>query len=191
MIVCIDPGHGGSNTGVIVGELVEKHVNMMMADELAASLPTWVIVWMTRSSDEAVSFKTRGRRGRIADLVVSLHVNANKVTRFHGLETYFWPKNKIGRKVAQRITLAAPDEMQPGRVIEAYNDPNTKKDDWIERPRTVLSAFAPTTVLVECGFATNDKDREFLLSEKGRSAVVSGIRSGILDSAELFPDGGL
>jgi len=77
--VCLDPGHGGKDTGKATGHNYEKKYTLLLADETAALLREQGFkVVMTRTHDEFVELSERpllaSRRG--ADLFVSLHYNA-------------------------------------------------------------------------------------------------------------------
>lgn len=184
-LIAFDSGHGGNNMGTCHGGLVEKVITLELGLELDACLPHWRTL-LVRTADRAMSFRDRGAMTVNAGLVICIHVDASHLERRHGMSAYYWPGNEIGKEVAQAILDAAPRALRGhGVPIEAHNDPNTAADDWIERPRNVMGAHRPTAVLAECGFASNPKDRAFLLSRAGRSAVVTALRAGVCRYLEL------
>ena len=57
MHICIDPGHGGSESGAMFGKYVEKDINLVVALKVQEILTAQgqVKVTMTRESDTYVS----------------------------------------------------------------------------------------------------------------------------------------
>ncbi len=92
--VVIDPGHGGKDPGARGPRgLAEKNAAFDIArrlrDKLARRLG--VEVFMTRTDDRFVPLeKRKDFANRLdADLFVSIHANASKNRRLHGIETYY------------------------------------------------------------------------------------------------------
>jgi len=93
MLVVLDPGHGGSNTGAasVVAGVYEKHLTMLLARAVAARLAERGIeVRLTRELDEYVSLRERVERANRlrADLFISLHCNASDAKSQRGFETW-------------------------------------------------------------------------------------------------------
>jgi len=182
MAVVIDPGHGGENTGTVAGELVEKDITLMLAQALALSLHDLPVSYhLTRYGDDELSLLERGQIAEKygADLVVSIHVNAHAVERFHGLEAYHWPGSYAAKIGADAMADVCPKRLRAARVVVARR-PDSADSRWLENPRAVLSAFKAPTILAECGYSTNPNDNEYLLDKWGRAEVVSCLRSGIV-----------
>ncbi|MCX7766786.1 MAG: N-acetylmuramoyl-L-alanine amidase, partial [Candidatus Sumerlaeia bacterium] len=79
--ICIDPGHGGEESGAVgVGGLRESDVNLRVALLLKEMLEkAGATVLMTRTDDRTVSITERWKfnRANNTDLFVSIHHNAN------------------------------------------------------------------------------------------------------------------
>jgi len=79
--ICIDPGHGGRETGAVgVGGLKESDVNLRVSHFLREMLEKeGAVVLMTRTTDTAISLMARCELNKKheADLFVSVHHNAN------------------------------------------------------------------------------------------------------------------
>lgn len=79
--ICIDPGHGGEESGAVgVGGLRESDVNLRVALFLKEMLEkAGATVLMTRTEDKTVSITERWKfnRENNTDLFVSIHHNAN------------------------------------------------------------------------------------------------------------------
>jgi N-acetylmuramoyl-L-alanine amidase len=93
LLVLLDPGHGGTNTGApsIREDIFEKHVTLAVAGTLRAKLQRKGIeVRLTRTKDEYLTLRQRGRMANEmnADLFVSVHVNATENHSHSGYETF-------------------------------------------------------------------------------------------------------
>jgi len=89
--IVIDPGHGGRDPGCRgPGGLLEKHIVLRLAKILAARIRKEVgcEVFLTRTRDVFVPLERRTAIANMkkADLFISLHVNAHRNRRIHGLD---------------------------------------------------------------------------------------------------------
>ncbi len=96
--VVIDPGHGGSNTGAVSGNVSEKELTLALAAKIRAFFKKHPVqgieIIYTRSDDSSVSIKERVELiERIQpDLFISLHFNSQKVLSTNrGFEIYYPP----------------------------------------------------------------------------------------------------
>ena len=92
--IVIDPGHGGKDPGCKFHKgYQEKDITLALAKHLASRLKKEIgcEVFLTRDKDVFLSLEQRTAIANMkkADLFISLHVNAHKDGRIHGLETYF------------------------------------------------------------------------------------------------------
>ncbi|WP_124728194.1 N-acetylmuramoyl-L-alanine amidase family protein [Staphylospora marina] len=92
MLICLDPGHGGSDTGAVGQYLTEKDVCLDLAFRLRRKLLNYegIRVTMTRSRDADVTPEERGRHAndRNADLFISLHTHFSDRPGRSGFATY-------------------------------------------------------------------------------------------------------
>jgi N-acetylmuramoyl-L-alanine amidase len=78
--VCLDPGHGGSDPGAVYGGLSEKHLNLDIAQRVAAALDsTLYVTQLTRTGDTALGNSDRAAICNAfgAQVVLSIHLNAS------------------------------------------------------------------------------------------------------------------
>lgn len=184
MLIALDPGHGGRDSGCRYGPLVESAWTMRVAELLAARLrAAGLDVLLTRAAGEGVSLWRRGWRTRACQAVVSLHVNANPHPELGGLEVYSRDQLPDLALAAQIATRCPASLLRPRReaapVWSTRDDPATTRDDWLQRPAAVLRWHGAPAVLVECGYATHDADRKYLLRDDGAAAVVAAIAAGV------------
>ena len=117
LVICIDPGHGGNDSGTImVNGGYEKYYNLKIAQYLKSELEQYknVKVVMTRTEDTNPSLQERAQiaksNGAIA--LVSIHLNATgwgPQTTIAGAEVYYPNTNynaavsETGKNLAQNI----------------------------------------------------------------------------------------
>jgi len=117
LVICIDPGHGGSESGtVVVDGSLEKNMNLKIAMYLKEELEQYknVKVVMTRTSDVYVSLQDRAKiaANAGATALVSIHINATgwgTQSSVSGAEVYYPHANynaavsETGKNLAQNI----------------------------------------------------------------------------------------
>jgi N-acetylmuramoyl-L-alanine amidase len=186
-LIVIDPGHGGTDSGVVRDGVVEKSINLTYAKHLqAALLGRDLACELIREGDDTLSLRTRGalaaKHG--AGLVISLHVNSSPEPQHSGCITFARAGDELGASVAKVITGAVPSELRRKRNSFFACDPlEVATNDWarwLSRPLAVLGVFAPTpTVLVEIAHMTNDQDRAEMQRLDVRSGVVAACVAGV------------
>ena len=103
--VVIDPGHGGTNTGAISGNIVEKELTLALAAKIRAFFKKHPVenveIFFTRTDDVSMSIKERVEfiEKIQPDLFISLHFNSQKVLATNrGFEIYY-PADFIDKKL--------------------------------------------------------------------------------------------
>ncbi|MBO4710822.1 N-acetylmuramoyl-L-alanine amidase [bacterium] len=104
--VVIDPGHGGTNTGAMSGDIAEKELTLALAAKIRAFFkkhpaPGIEIVF-TRMEDVSMTIKERVEfiERQQPDLFISLHFNSQKVlTTNRGFEIYY-PSDFVSKDTA-------------------------------------------------------------------------------------------
>lgn len=175
----LDPGHGGTDPGVVVDSLIEKQVAMTMALEVqrAIQLLGWpVAVELTRDADEDLSLTARGAMSHKlgADLVLSLHVNSAPGDA-QGAIAFVRPGDKMARAIAARIAHSVPDRLFRNNIVIYETAP---LPDWKGRAHNVVSVHEAPAICLELGFADDDDDRAALLDAGVRRGLVAAILCG-------------
>ncbi|MBK8012410.1 MAG: N-acetylmuramoyl-L-alanine amidase [Deltaproteobacteria bacterium] len=120
--VVIDAGHGGRDVGAqgVTGRY-EKDINLAIAKHLGERLRRHgVQVSYTRTNDTFLSLKARAEIANRsdADLFISIHANAHRNARVHGIETYYLDttSSRYAQRLADRENLlatTAKEELEP------------------------------------------------------------------------------
>lgn len=105
--IVIDPGHGGPDTGAIVGSAVEKDVTLAFSKALASRLEASGLfnVVMTRASDEFIPLSERVRIARTAGaaLMVSVHADTLPETADVSGATVYTVSDKASDAYAAKV----------------------------------------------------------------------------------------
>ncbi len=167
--VVIDAGHGGRDRGAVWGGVRESDLNLAVAQDLEALLKeSGVRTVMTRRSDVFVSIQ---RRAEIANaqrdaVVVSIHFNASTNTSVHGAETYYWSRQ--GRIIANAIQRRLAPRLQVrNRGIH-------------RKGYTLIMQTRHPTVLVECGFISNPRERRRCATRWYQQTAARAIHDGLM-----------
>jgi N-acetylmuramoyl-L-alanine amidase len=199
--ICLDPGHGGRDTGNRVGWHYEKVYTLALAAELRDQLrKAGFNVVLTRTKDIYVELPDRpalaNQRG--ADLFVSLHFNATEEGRGEvaGPETYCITPvgasstNSRGEGSDHGPTPANRDEDES--LLFAYQIQkslvgNLDVDDrGVRRARfAVLRDARMPAILIEGGYMTNPYESKRIYSAAYRRQLAQAIVKGILTYQKL------
>ncbi len=92
LVVVLDPGHGGDDSGAICGTVLEKDLTLDVARRAESLLrAAGFATVLTRENDRYVSLAERASLGNRTDhsLFVSIHFNDGKRASASGIETYY------------------------------------------------------------------------------------------------------
>ena len=192
--ICLDPGHGGRDTGGKVGKFLEKNYTLLLAHELAKQLrAAGFKVILTRTNDTFVELDSRpALANRIqADLFISLHFDLAPAGEASGVEVYCLTPAKASSTNARgqgANTPALPGNRQDTQnVVLAYQLQKSlvknlgAEDRGLRRARFAI--LRPTTmpsVLIEGGFLSDAGDRKKIADPNYRSQLADAIVEGVL-----------
>jgi N-acetylmuramoyl-L-alanine amidase len=171
VIVVIDPGHGGKDSGAPgIGGLLEKDVILPIGRRVAAILEqNGVQAVMTRDADFFVELQGRvDIANRVnADLFVSIHANAvDNRPDVNGLEVYYY-ESGYGLAESVRKTIL--------QDISTIKDRGTRKARFY-----VLRKNSMPAILVETGYMTGREDNARLRTPEYQNRMADAIARGIL-----------
>ena len=133
MIIVIDPGHGGKDSGAIGRRGQEKNIVLAISLKLGKLIEENlkdVKVIYTRKTDVFVELNKRAEiaNKNKADLFISIHANSNKKTKPFGAETYVMGLHKTQENlnVAKRENSVIVFEEDYSKKYEGY-DPKSSE----------------------------------------------------------------
>ncbi|MDH4247600.1 MAG: N-acetylmuramoyl-L-alanine amidase [Deltaproteobacteria bacterium] len=211
--IMIDPGHGGEDPGAIGFGVYEKTITLEIAKRLREILRKAhpeIEVGMTRDADVFIPLAERPEIARKfqADLFVSVHLNANPIERFYGVETYFLNltsdqgalavaarENSSTEKKVSDLNNILFDLLRDSNIVEssklARNLQSSLLDTLRDKhqairdlgvkqaPFLVLIGAEMPSVLVEAGFLTNRKENQRLRENAYLQQIAQGIYDGV------------
>jgi len=182
-VVVIDPGHGGFDPGAINGDIEEADLNLDIALNLEKQLEEKGIkTFLMRKSDVYVGVYERADIANLlnATLFISIHINALDDRDFDGIMTLAYPGN-INNKTPNGKLLAK--FVQNELIIST----EAKDLGIIDRDKlVVLRDTSMPSVLVECGFITNEREVSNLKEPNYQNKIAFGIKEGVLKFLEYI-----
>lgn len=188
-VIAIDAGHGGDDPGKIgINGALEKEINLAIANKLKAYLEIEGISAIMIREDEnglyesGVSNKKqddmRKRCEKIdnaePEFTVSVHQNSYTSESVHGPQVFYYTHSTEGEMIAKNIQDAMNEQLN------------------VDRPREIkanetyylLKKTKKPTVIVECGFLSNNAEAGKLVTEEYQYQVAKAICDGVLKCLE-------
>lgn len=191
-VIAVDPGHGGFDPGKIgVNNALEKDINLAVSLKLKELLEKqgYEIV-LTREADEALhaegenGSKQEDMKRRVdvineakAVLAVSIHQNSFTQESSHGAQVFYHPQSEEGKKLA----LVMQETIK--EMIADDNHREAKSND----SYYILRKTEGLVIIIECGFLSNYKEAELLITEDYQNKMAEAICAGLvkyLDNTE-------
>lgn len=179
--ILIDPGHGGSDPGhesVNTSHKSEKELNLIIAKKFGAYLTeklSNVTVLYTRTDDSFPSLDDRVdmANSKKVDYFISIHCNGSPNTNIHGTESHV---HSMTSRKSVKLAKAFEKEFggKAGRKSRGVKDTDDR-----EHTLQVLKFTEMTSVLVECGFLTNESEANYLNSTYGQDILASALFRGM------------
>ena len=188
-VVVIDAGHGKPDEGAEVGDgTTEAETNLKIALKLQNLLEqSGCTVILTRSDENGIydldskslkQKKISDIRNRVkignesqADIFVSIHLNKIPQTQYSGWQTFYNEKSIEGQKLAKSIQE---------NLNEAIQKENNRVASKIENVYIIKHVEIPIAI-VECGFLSNEEEKNNLLTDSYQDRLAWGIYNGIID----------
>ncbi|RMF69524.1 MAG: DUF1565 domain-containing protein [Cyanobacteria bacterium J069] len=173
-VVVLDPGHGGTDPGVVAAGIQEKDLTLAIALTLSKLLKDYgVQTRLTRSDDRALALGDRLAAAQqtqpAPSALLSLHVNATRPPRpeVNGLETYHAPDSVDSRRLAQGIHTNLVQTLKIG--------------DRGVRPASFAILRQPLpSVHIELGYLTSSEDRTNLGDTEYRQRLAKAIALAVV-----------
>ena len=175
--VVIDPGHGGADPGHLSSNknhLAEKELNLLIAKKVGGYIEQYlehVTIVYTRTDDSYPTLEDRVEKANTAnaDYFISIHCNANHQQKVHGTESHVHTL-KSKKSVALAQEFEKEFTTRAGRYSRGVKDSEDR-----EHSLQVLKFTNMTSVLVECGFLTNEREANYLNTTSGQDVLASAI----------------
>lgn len=184
-VICIDPGHGGTDVGAIghIGskEVYEKNITLSIALPLRDMLKSaGAKVVMTRETDKDVYGPWADADPELqarcdvaneahADAFVSIHIDSFSNSSVDGTTAYYNAKSSKDLLLAQMMHQATMNSL-------SIPDRGVKSNDFYVNVHTAMPS-----VLMEMGFITNDHRVKMLTSTWGPRGIAQSLFNGLVN----------
>lgn len=184
-VIMLDPGHGGyGNPGTNYGmSTYEEEITYSIAMQAAEILrENGATVIVTRDEGEALTLSERVEMARTQspDMFVSIHCDGSEATSWLGTHTFYY------RSYSMPLASSIHSQIVKTYKQYYYTDPASAEYADVDKgikfyPFMVTRIEECPSVLVECGYLTNELDARFLMSEGGQKVLATAIAQGIVD----------
>ena len=178
ILIVIDPGHGGQDPGKVgVNDSLEKDLNLKIAEKLRQRLEEEGIqIVMTREDDMVPDGKREDLESRVSlinevkpNMVICIHQNSFTNPSVAGPQVFYHGESDVSKEIAQvlqeELWLIDEEHKREIKGNESYY---------------MLSETTVPTVIVECGFLSNQQDAEKLITEEYQQQVAEAICAGVI-----------
>lgn len=182
--IIVDAGHGGKDPGKVgANGALEKDINLSIAKKLKVCLEeAGFKVVLTREGDAGLyqestqNKKVEDMRNRcqiINDtnplLTISLHQNSYQGESVSGPQVFYHGQSKGGEELAKKIQATLIQELNPPK----------KRDAKANESYYLLTKTESPTVIVECGFLSNQTEAELLVTDEYQQKLSEAITLGV------------
>lgn len=185
-LICVDPGHGGTDPGAVAGGVRESDLALAYALALGAELERRGFgVLYTRREDRSLDLAARARAANEAGarLFISVHCNGSTSPGPHGFQVFHAVGSMAGRTLASTIYAAAVGVVGESRWSGAFSDESPQCGG---RRLYVLRATRMPAVLIELGFLTHPTERADLQSSVTRDDLSRAIADAVAAHLEVL-----
>lgn len=176
-VAVLDPGHGGVDKGTNLKNIYEKDLTYKIVNYAEKELIfKGCKIIKTRYEDKWVDLKEIGNitNKANAEAFISVHINSNKESKYKGVASYYYFNDK-GEQKDERMALAKTIQKEM-----------LKSDNWYDRGiikdrLAVLRYSNVPAVLLECGFLSNEEDKDKLSKEEVLKNFGNNICNGLLN----------
>ena len=182
-VIVIDAGHGGVDGGVlgIKTRIKESEINLAISKQLKGYFTeAGFEVVLTRSNSGGLyglpnsGFKMRDMKKRrqviqenAADMVISVHQNYCPIPSRRGGQTFYDKSSECGKALAESIQKSLNE------MPECVKQSSALVGDYY-----MLKCTENPSVIVECGFLSNEEDEKLLSNSEYQKAIAYAIFKG-------------
>lgn len=181
--IVLDVGHGGRDPGTLTNGVLEKDINLKISKYLEKELiKKGAQVILTRNGDYDLSAPKATRRKKsdfdnrikiinnsAAFMYISIHLNYLNQKNYYGPQVFYNDQLKNNKNIAQIIQKELNSELKTNRKIKKIPDSTY-----------MYSRLNVQGVLIECGFLSNDAEREKLTNNKYQQKIAKYITNGVI-----------
>ncbi|MBE6140304.1 MAG: N-acetylmuramoyl-L-alanine amidase CwlD [Firmicutes bacterium] len=178
-LIVVDAGHGAKDPGTMYRNIYEKDINLKISLALEKELSRLgASVILTRDGDYDLSTPNTNHRkksdfdNRIklineskADMYLSIHLNYLSDSSYYGAQVFYNQENEL---IASKIQEYLNENLNSDREIKK-----------IPSNTYMYNKLKIKGVLIECGFLSNNKERNLLINKEYQQVLAKTIAQGV------------
>lgn len=185
-VIVIDPGHGGKDPGKVSADnILEKDINLQISKELKETFEkNGYEVVMTRTEDVGL-YDENDSNKKVADMkarckliteesplcVISIHQNSYESKEVSGAQVFYYKHSNEGAALAKSIQKS---------LKENVNETNNRQAKYNDNYYLLINTPCPT-VIVECGFLSNEYEAKQLSLPEYQKKIADAIYIGFCE----------
>lgn len=186
-VVVLDPGHGGNDPGIAVGDHSEKDIalKIALATEKALADAKGLKVVLTRKEDKDLN--TAERADVVSQmkpaLLISLHTGGSPSPAAHGMQI-FVQTSAAGIAHATGSAMSGESKYQAERAEKLLVEKTGATSRGVqEAPLRLLSSVNVPAMLIELGMLTSPADESLLVSAEYQQKIAGALAALIQDAS--------
>lgn len=181
-VIYLDPGHGGADPGAIAGNIEEADINLQISLKLQEVLEKQgAIVYMTRYGDYDLAVNNTSLRKRsdlsrrvriinesLADMYISIHLNADTSTTWRGAQIFYSTVNAENEKIANIFQNQLKEDLNTNRECKQLTN------------QYMYKRINIRGILAEVGFITNPNERYLLKQDDYQYKIANSLSKAVI-----------
>ena len=180
-IIVIDAGHGGMDSGCVYENIYEADINLSIANMLEyIFISNGYDVIMTRRTKDSLcegEFNKKEDLNKRIDIInssngamcISIHLNMFSIGKYKGAQVFYSNNNPNNLNLAKNIQKSMKNILD-----------NTNREEKNIETIYILNRISIPSVIVECGFLSNDEERSLLINEDYQALIAYSIYYGCI-----------
>ena len=173
-IIVIDAGHGGHDFGAKIYDFKEKTIVEAISKKVKElNKDKNVDIVLLREGDHFMELSERVSiiNNIKPDLVVSLHVSSVLSD---------WQKDQVDAYVSSKNEKFKQESIDSAeKLLSNVSNESLKKGKVKEAPFYIMKNSDCPSVLLELGYLTNEKNRDYITSENGQNEIAGKILESV------------
>lgn len=167
-IIVIDAGHGGKDYGAKINDEIESKIVESISKKIKLlNVKDEIEIVLLREDDSFIGLNERLKTiNKInPDLLISLHINSSNNAEKNGLHAYVSKDNIYYKESLENANS----------LIDNISNEKLKKGEVNNANLFIIKNSNCPALALEIGYLSNNNDREYVTSEKGKNEIANRI----------------
>lgn len=167
-IILIDAGHGGKDFGTKINDEIESKIVESISKKIKLlNVKDEIEIVLLREDDSFIGLNERLKTiNKInPDLLISLHINSSNNAEKNGIHAYVSKDN-----IHYKESLESANSL-----IDNISNEKLKKGEVNNASLFIIKNSNCPALALEIGYLSNNNDREYVTSEKGKNEIANRI----------------